>query len=94
MSLSEKLFSIFGICYITGLALALVFSQEIRQLPYLLPLSCIGVAVNMGMLYVVFKDIFNRRFAHTYSKYLWVVLIFLFIPAIIIYLPMHGFQRR
>lgn len=94
MSLSEKLFSIFGVCYITGLTLALVFTPQIRQLPYLLPLSLIGVAVNVGLLYVVFKDIFNRRFDHACSRYVWVVVVFLFIPAIIIYLPMHGFRKR
>ena len=94
MSASEKLFSVFGICYITGLVLALTFYPQTRQLPYLLPLSLLGVAVNVGLLYIVFKDIFSRQFAHAYSKYLWIVVIFLFMPMIVIYLPIHGFKKR
>lgn len=94
MSFSEKLFSLFGIGYITGLACALVCYPQTRQLPYLLPLSLLGVAVNVGLLYVVFKDIINRRFPRPHSRYLWIAVIFLFMPAIIIYLPMHGFKKR
>lgn len=94
MSLQEKLFSIFGICYITALAFALVYVPEIRKFPFLLPLSLIGVAINVVLLYMVFKDIFSRRFQNTYTRYLWVIVIFLFMPAIIFYLPMHGFKKR
>jgi|GEM_PF-2445599 len=94
MSLSEKLFSIVGICFITGFATALAFFPQTRQLPYLLALSLLGVLVNVGLLYVVFKDIFSRRFDNPYARYLWTVVIFLCIPAVVIYLPLHGFKKR
>jgi hypothetical protein len=94
MSLPEKLFSIFSIGYIAGLAIALACYPQTRQLPYLLILSLLGVVLNVGLLYVVFKDIFTRRFTRTSSRYLWIIVIFLFMPAIILYLPLHGFKKR
>ncbi|MCG6930343.1 MAG: hypothetical protein LJE64_07275 [Desulfofustis sp.] len=94
MSFAEKAYSLLAVCYITALAVALAVSPQVRQLPYLLPLSLLGVAVNVGLLYVVFKDIFSRRFANPYSRYIWVAAIFLFMPAILVYLPLHGFRKR
>lgn len=94
MSGSEKLFSIIGVCYIAGLSLALFLYPAARQFTYLLPLSLLGVVVNVALLFVVFKDIFNRRFTPAYHRYIWIIVIFLFIPAIIIYLPIHGFKKR
>jgi len=94
MSSAEKIFSVLAICYITGLSAFLVLLPSARELNYLLPLSLLGVGVNVGLLYVVFKDIFSRSFSSSGVKYFWVVIIFLFIPAIIIYLPKYGFRKR
>lgn len=94
MNLAEKIFSILGICYVTGLAVLLILMPPARELKYLLPLSLLGVGVNVGLLFVVFKDIFCRSFPTAWEKYFWVISIFLFMPAIIIYLPRHGFKKR
>ncbi len=94
MSSAEKIFSVLAICYITGLSAFLVLLPSARELKYLLPLSLLGVGVNVGLLFVVFKDIFSRSFPTTGIKYFWVIIIFLFLPAIIFYLPKHGFRKR
>lgn len=94
MSSAEKIFSVLAICYITGLSAFLVLLPSARELNYLLPLSLLGVGVNVGLLYVVFKDIFSRSFSSSGVKYFWVIIIFIFLPAIIIYLPRHGFRKR
>lgn len=94
MSSTEKIFSGLAICYITGLSALLVLSPSARELNYLLPLSLLGVGFNVGLLYVVFKDILSRSFSSSGVKYFWVIIIFIFLPAIIIYLPRHGFRKR
>ncbi|MGI9536940.1 MAG: hypothetical protein ACR2PB_07710 [Desulfocapsaceae bacterium] len=94
MNSAEKFFSVLAIFYITGLAVFLILSPSIRELKYLLPLSLLGVGVNAGLLFVVFRDILSRSFPSSGVKYFWVVIIFLFMPAIIIYLPKHGFRKR
>jgi hypothetical protein len=83
-----------AIGYIAGLAFFLTATPAAREMKYLLPLSLFGVVLNAGLLFVVFKDIVNRSFCSPWKKYLWLLIIFLFMPAIIIYLPMHGFKKR
>ena len=94
MNRAEKLYSLLAIGYITGLAFFLITSPIGREMKYLLPLSLFGVAVNAGLLFVVFKDIFSRSFSSPWQKYLWMLIIFLCMPAVIIYLPMYGFKKR
>jgi len=94
MSLLEKTFSIIALCYIISLALFLVFYPAARDVTILLPLSLLGVGFNAGLLFVVFKDIFSRRFASPARKIVWAAVIFLFMPALLLYLPLHGFRRR
>lgn len=94
MSFGEKFFSLLAITYVSGLAAFLVFFPSVRELRYLLPLSLVGVAVNVGLLFIVFKDIFTRSFPSPTIKYCWIILIFIFLPAVIIYLPKYGFKKR
>ena len=94
MTIAEKIFSVLAICYVTGLAVFLILTPSARELKYLLPLSLLGVGVNVGLLFVVFKDIFSRSFSSSGVTYFWVIIIFIFLPAIIIYLPRHGFRKR
>lgn len=94
MSSIEKFYSVLAVCFVTGLAVFLIITPAARELKYLLPLSLLGVGVNVGLLYVVFKDIFSRSFATSGVKYLWLIAVFLFMPVIIIYLPMHGFRKK
>ncbi len=90
----EKTFCLVAVGYIIGLAVILVAAPFSRQMHYLLPLSLLGVTVNVGLLFVVFKDIFSRSFSRSREKYFWLLVIFLFLPAVIIYLPLHGFRKR
>ena len=94
MNTFEKIFSVFSIIF--AIALITMFSvyPETRQFKLLLPLSLLGVSINIGLMFVVLRDIFFRSFAKPTSKYLWIALILLFWPAVIYYLPKHGFKPR
>lgn len=94
MSSLEKIFSLLAIGFITGLAFLLIFYPQLRNMTYLLPLSLVGVCFNGALLFVVFKDIFSRTFSSMAVKVFWAVVIFFFMPAILIYLPLHGFRKR
>lgn len=94
MNRAEKYYSLMAIGCIAGLAFFLITSPGARDMKYLLPLSLFGVAVNVGLLFVVFKDILSRSFSNSWGKYFWLLIIFVFMPAVIIYLPMHGFKKR
>lgn len=94
MPFGEKVFSVLAILYVSGLAALLVFFPSVRELNYLLPLSLVGVVVNVGLLFIVFKDIVTRSFPSPTIRFLWIIVIFLFLPAILIYLPKYGFKKR
>ncbi len=94
MSLLEKCFSVTAIVYIVGFSLILIRFPTTRGFNILLPFSLLGIGFNIGLLFVVFKDIFSRTFCSPAQKILWVVIIFLFMPAILVYLPLHGFKKR
>ena len=94
MNRTEKLYSLLAIGYLIGMAFFLITSPAVREMKNLLPLSLLGVAVNAGLLFVVFKDIFSRSFPSPRQKYFWMLIIFLCLPAVIIYLPLYGFKKR
>lgn len=94
MPFGEKVFSVLAILYVSGLAALLVFFPSVRELSYLLPLSLVGVVVNVGLLFIVFKDILTRSFPSPSTRFLWIIVIFLFLPATLIYLPKYGFKKR
>ena len=94
MSTREKIYSVMAICYLSGMIMFLLVYPSAREIKYLLPLALLGITVNAGLLFVVFRDIFSRSFSSFWRKYFWVVIVFLFLPAVIIYLPLHGFRKR
>lgn len=94
MSLFEKVFSIVSLLFIVLMAGLLIAIPAARNLSVFLPLAFLGVAMNVGLLFIVFKDVFTRSFHPESKRYLWVVLIFLFLPVVVIYLPMHGFKPK
>jgi hypothetical protein len=94
MNILEKIFSIFAVFYAIGLITALSFSPEIRELRILLPLSIAGVAINIGLMFVVLRDILYRNFTQPMAKYIWIAVILFFWPAVLYYLPKHGFKSR
>jgi hypothetical protein len=94
MDAGEKLYSIFAIVFIIALVMILVFLPEYRQLMVLLPITFVGLIVNIVFMFIVLRDIFLRTFTSSGLKILWVVLILVFWPAVLIYLPMFGFKSR
>ena len=94
MNISEKLFSIFAVFFAVGLITALSIYPEIRNLKILLPLGLVGVTVNIGLMFVVLRDILYRKFTHPTAKYIWIAVVLFFWPAVLYYLPKHGFKSR
>jgi len=94
MNIPEKIFSVFAVFFAIGLIAALSVYPEIREFKILLPLSLAGVAVNIGLMFVVLRDILYRKFTNPVSKYIWIAVIIVFWPAILYYLPKHGFKSR
>jgi len=94
MSTPEKIYSIFAVIFAVVLTILLVTMPEMRQLGILLPASGIGLLVNVVLMFIVFRDIFLRRFPGKRGRLFWTGLLLLCWPAIVIYLPLHGFRRR
>ena len=93
MNRIEMGFSIFSVIFIIVMAVLLYSIPSLRSLTVFLPLAFVGVIINVGLLFIVFKDIFSRSFQPEGRKYFWVLAILLFLPAVLIYLPMHGFKK-
>ena len=61
MNRYEKAFSIFSLLFIIMAGL-LSMLPAMRSLAVFLPLALAGVVINVGLLFIVFKDIFSRTF--------------------------------
>lgn len=94
MNIFEKTYSIFAIIFAGILIVCLALFQELRELNYLLAVCSVGFAVNIGLMFIVLRDIFLRPFGNQNIKYLWLVLVLLIWPTIIYYLPKYGFRPR
>jgi putative effector of murein hydrolase LrgA (UPF0299 family) len=93
MGTGEKLYSIFAILFIIALAVILILYPECRQLKILLPLTLVGLIVNILFMFIVLRDIFLRENLTFGQKVLWAVLTMLFLP-VLVYLPQFGFRAR
>lgn len=94
MSIFEKAYSIIAILFAT-VFLVLVFNvPSFQQLKILLPFTGVSLIVNIGLMFVVFKDIYSREFQNPNQKYIWFALILFIWPAVLIYLPLYGFKSR
>jgi hypothetical protein len=94
METGEKFYSVFAILFIIALISVLILFPEYRQLMVLLPITLVGLLVNVIFMFIVLRDIFLRSFSSSGQKILWVVLILVFWPAVLIYLPLFGFKAR
>lgn len=94
MTITEKLYSICAILFAFGLVLLLIMSPEYRQLKFLLPLGLAGLLINIALMFIVLRDIFLRQFPNPSQKYIWMAIVLFFWPAILYYLPRHGFKKR
>ncbi len=94
MEIGEKFYSIFAVLFVAALILILALYPESRQLKILLPISFVGLIINIVFMFIVLRDIFLRNFKTTGQKFLWVFLILFFWPAVLVYLPKFGFKPR
>ncbi len=94
MNSFEKMFSVFAVIFAFALLIVLIMYPETRQLYVLLPITLIGLLVNIGLMFVVLHDVFVRPFSPSSRKYFWMVVILLFWPAVLYYLPKYGFKTR
>jgi hypothetical protein len=85
---------LFAIIFAAGLTGTLIYYPQLRQFNYLIPISLLGLFVNIGLIFVVLRDIFARQFGDQGRKYFWVALVLIFWPSILYYLPRHGFRPR
>ena len=94
MKPAEKIYAVFAVLFACCLLTSLVAFPELRQLKILLPLSLVGMSINIGLMFVVLRDIILRSFENPMAKYIWIAVILVFWPAVLYYLPRHGFTPR
>lgn len=94
MNTFEKIYCILAIAFALIFLATLYLVPETRRLGILLPAGLVGVAVNIGLIFIVLKDILSRRFRTPATGYLWIGIILLFWPAVLYYLPRYGFRKK
>ena len=94
MNVFEKIYSLLAVTYAAALIAGIIFFPDLRQLNRLFPLSLIGLVVNIGLMYILLRDIFLRRFSTESAKYFWLGMVLLLWPSIIYYLLGYGFKPR
>jgi hypothetical protein len=94
MNFLEKVFSLLAIIFAAGLVVSLISFPQLRQIHLLIPISLVGLVVNVALIFIVLRDIFSRRFYDQNRKYVWIALVLLFWPSIIYYLYSYGFRPR
>lgn len=94
MNTFEKIYSVAAIIFAIGLLTILTLFPQYQKLQILIPASFTGLLVNVGLMFITFRDIYLRHFADQRQKILWVIILLLFWPTILVYLPIHGFRQR
>lgn len=94
MTKKEVAYALFAILFVFGYIIALFLLPELRHFKYLIPVSLLGVTINIGLLFIVLRDILLRTFKNSSEKYIWIAAVLLFWPAILYYLPKYGIKDR
>ncbi|MGB3212762.1 MAG: hypothetical protein WBB19_18830 [Desulforhopalus sp.] len=94
MNTLEKIFSVLAITFAVGLTASLIYFPQLRLLNRLIPICLVGFIINIGLLFIILRDIFSRQFSDHNKRYVWMALVLFFWPSILFYLPMHGFRPR
>ena len=94
MTTLEKAFGIFSIVFAVSLTFALWYYPSLRQLPTLLPLSFVGLLINIAFMFLILRHILTNNSFPKKTKYIWVAAVLLFWPAAIIYFFSHGFSKE
>ncbi|MEE4243495.1 MAG: hypothetical protein V2I36_18695 [Desulfopila sp.] len=94
MSIIEKIYSVFAVLFAAAFITILLLIPETRDLHIMLPAGLLGLCINIGLMFVVLRDILYRKFTSPTGKYVWICIILFFWPAILYYLPKYGFRER
>ncbi len=94
MTLLEKFYSVFAVLFVFGLITVFYLYPETRHFKTLLPVSLVGVAINIGLMFIVLRDVILRKFPNQSIRYVWIGIILICWPTILYYLPKYGFKKR
>lgn len=83
-----------AVVFALGLVSMLLLFPELRQLDRLLAICLLGMVVNSGLLVIVLRDIFLRRFNNPNMRFIWIAVVLFIWPSILYYLLRHGFRPR
>ena len=94
MNIFEKAFALFAVAFAIGLITALLLVPGLRQMDFLIPACSLGFIINIGLMFIVLRDIFLRHFPDQNAKYLWLAMILFVWPSVIFYLLRYGLKPR
>ena len=95
MNKYEKIYVIFTLTYIFVYGYFFFTSMKTPDnFERLIPFHFFGMALSLGFLVVLIRDILKRKFSNPNSQAIWIILIILFWPSAFIYLPKYGFRSR
>jgi hypothetical protein len=94
MNSFEKIYSLIAVTFAVALISAIMLFPELRQFNHLLYASLLGMAINIGLMFMVLRDIFFRCFDQEKKRYLWIALVLTIWPSVIYYLFRYGFTPR
>jgi hypothetical protein len=93
MNKFEKGFLVFYVIYITVyIPCYLKFAST--NMSVLIPFHLFGMALGIGFLFVVFRDLYKRRFPNPNTKITWTILILMFFPSVLVYLFKYAWKPR
>ena len=91
----EKLYVIFSLAY------TLVYSyfffnliESPENFERIIPFHILGMVLSLGFIIVIIRDVFKRKFPTPNAKAMWAILLIIFWPIVLIYLPKYGFKPR
>jgi len=90
----EKVYCILAILVLMALIILVLALPSLRGLQPMLLLATAGLIVNIGLMYIIFKDLYLRNFTNKNAQFIWFVCILFVWPAVFLYLYLHGFRPR
>lgn len=94
MTSFEKIYCLFSVVFAGLLLAAFIIYPELRQISKLLPISALGLFINIGFMFIILRHIMINRALVQKTKFTWIVAILLFWPTSIVYLVVHGFSHN
>jgi hypothetical protein len=94
MNLFEKTYASLSVIFAVSLILCLFLFSNLRQPAYLIPIGSIGFTLNVGLMFIVLRDIFLRSFGTETTKFFWMAAVLIFWPSIVYYLLQYGMKPR